>query len=232
MKFSSTGRLGVLQLQNTPMTLLGALSNPNTFSFPTLCRKVPGAWVSNVVNGDASVEGAFVSTAKALVAEGAVAIVTNCGFAIRYQSAMSQAVPVPVASSALMMLPFLEVSTDARIGLLTFDSRPLTKDLLSLAGTREPDRIVVAGLEDAPSWAIMSRPDAPITGEQLEDDVLSAVRQLCAKAPDVSVLLFECAGFGPASARIREETGLPVYDVITLTNLVMAGTVGAPGFRG
>src|SRR4051794_19347477 len=120
MNGSHPGPLGVLQLENKPVMFLGSLGNPKTFSFPTLYRTVAGAWASNVVPGDPAMEAAFVSAAKELVAEGAAAITTNCGFTLRYQRAMAEAVPVPVATSSLLLLPFLAATTRGCIGILTF----------------------------------------------------------------------------------------------------------------
>lgn len=218
-----SGPLGVLQLQNKPMMLKGCLSNPETFAFSTITLPVPGAWVSNVVAGDSQVGHAFVSSAKELVRQGAVALTTNCGFAIRHQRAIANAVPVPVATSTLLLVPMVAAMTSGTIGLITFDARPLSRDVLQMAGIADDAPVAIAGLEATPSWEIMSRPDAPITSRQIEDDVLIAVESLRQRVPDLSALVFECAGFPVASERVRQVTGLPVYDVTSMANLLMSG---------
>ena len=218
-----SGPLGVLLLQNKPMTFKGCLSSPETFAFSTIRLPVPGAWVSNVVAGDATLEHAFVSSAKELVRQGAVALTTNCGFAIRHQRAIVNAVPVPVATSTLLIVPMVAAMTSGTIGLITFDARPLSRDLLRMAGIADDAPVVIAGLEATPSWEIMSRPDAPITPRQIEDDLLITIESLRRRVPDLSVLVFECAGFPVASERVRQVTGLPVYDVTSMVNLLMSG---------
>jgi hypothetical protein len=174
--------------------------------------------------GDPALEHAFVSSAKELVGRGAVALTTNCGFAIRHQRAIAQAVSVPVATSALLIVPLVATLTSGTLGLVTFDTRPLTGDLLRMAGIDAHDAsVVVAGLEGTRSWEIMSQPDAPITVAQLEEDLLVVVESLQRRHGGVSALVFECAGFPVASKRVRQATGLPVYDVTNLANLLMSG---------
>ena len=217
--------LGILQLANTPMMLVGCLGNPATFDFPVRYRRVTGAWVDNVVAGDPGIEDAFVAAARELEQDGVAAITTTCGFALRHQRAMAAAVGVPVAASSLLLLPSLLAAAPPgrKIGVLTFDSRHFSAELLPLAGVSEPGRIVLAGIEDTRSWERMSRPEVEMTGEILERDVLAAVDRLVAGEPALAALLFECAGFGPVSATARRRTGLPVLDAVETARLLMAG---------
>lgn len=223
MDASRRGALGVLQLQNKPMMFPGNLSYRGTFTFPVITQAVPGAWVSNVVPGDPQLEPAFVATARSLVRQGAVALTTNCGFAIRHQRAMASAVSVPVATSALLLVPMVAATSSGTIGIVTFDARPLTDDVLRLAGVAEDERIAVVGLEGTATWEIMSRPDAPITPAQVEEDLLVAISSLRKRELSLSALVLECAGFPVAAPRLREVTALPVYDVTSLASLLMAG---------
>ena len=217
------GPLGVLQLQVTPRILDDSLSNPATFPFPLLCRQVPGARVDNVVAGEAAMERAFVEATKDIVREGAVAVTTTCGFAIRYQRAMAEAVPVPVAASSLLLLPYLAAAIKGRIGIITFDARFLAPELLALAGATATDSVAVAGIEGSLSWEAMSRTSNDYTVPQMTEDVLRTIGALRARYPEIAALLFECAGFPVVSRNVRAATGLPVYDVVTSANLLMTG---------
>jgi hypothetical protein len=217
------GALGVLQLQNKPTMFRGSVSHPDTFPFPIVTLAVPGAWVSNVVPGDPKLEHAFVSAAQELVRQRAVALTTNCGFAVRHQRAIAAAVSVPVATSALLMVPLVAALTSGKIGLITFDARPLTSGVLRMAGIADDAPVVIAGLESTPTWEIMSRPDAPITLGQMQDDLLAVIESLRRRIPSVTALLFECAGFPAASESVRKATRLPVYDVTSMANLLMSG---------
>ncbi|MCP1835557.1 hypothetical protein J2R76_003895 [Bradyrhizobium sp. USDA 4532] len=220
----NSGALGILQLQNTPQTMAGSLSNPATFRFPTICRQVPGAWTKNVVFGgeDDKMEAAFITAARHLVREGAIAITSNCGFTIKYQKAMTQALSVPVSMSSLLLLPYLIATIKGRVGILTFDSRPLTSVLLRHAGVESHDRITVAGIENSETWRIMSGPENNYSIPQVARDVGAAIALMRKRCDDVEAILFECAGFPIVTQQVREQTRLPVYDAVTNAELLMS----------
>ena len=225
MTLAYPGALGILQLQNTPRTLPGSISSPETFPFVTICRQVPNAWVDNVVFGkdDRAMQEAFVAAAQSLVSEGAVAITTNCGFTVKYQKAMASAVAVPVAASSLLLLPYLSAVVGGRIGVLTFNSRPLTAEVLQLAGVGPDTPLAIAGIEGSPTWEVMSTSANNYTVEQMTEDVLARVEAMRRQHPDIRALLFECAGFPPTAAAIRRATQLPVYDAVTNAHALMNG---------
>jgi hypothetical protein len=224
--------LGILQLENRPLTIPGALGDPGRFAYPIRGRIVPGARVDTVVGGDPALAAAYVAGARALEAEGATALITNCGFTVLYQRAMSGAVGIPVAASSLLLLPLLlaTLPPGRRIGLLTYDAARLSARHLEAAGVRSGDeRIAVAGIDGSRSWTVLAEPVPELTLEGLAADVLAAVRSLRRAHPDVGVLLLECAAFCPVTARVRAETALPVLDFVSLADVVMAA---APDRKG
>lgn len=216
--------LGILQLGNTPMTYPGCLASPATFEFPVLGRFVPGAWVSNTVAGDHKQEQAWIDCARSLVADGAAAITSNCGFALRYQAAVAVSVPVPVSLSSLMLLPYLLRATPAglKIAILTFDARYFDARLLALAGIATDAPVVAAGLEGTRCHEIMSQEDNPLTLSELIMAVAD-LAQATARLHPVGAFLFECAGFGPAATHVRQLTGKPVWDATDNARFLMAG---------
>ena len=53
--------LGMLQLQNTPIRLPRAISNPDTYDFPVRYLQVPCAWTKNLVGTDMAVVEAYIA---------------------------------------------------------------------------------------------------------------------------------------------------------------------------
>ena len=78
----------------------------------------------------------FIAAAKELAALGADGITTNCGFLSLYQKQLAASVAVPVATSSLMQVPFVErlLPPGKRVGILTVSARSLTADHLRAAG--------------------------------------------------------------------------------------------------
>jgi hypothetical protein len=222
--------LGILLLENAPLTLPGAMGAPDTFAYPTIHRTVPGAWVDNVVRGDPAALEAYVEAGRELERAGAAAITTNCGFTVLYQAALSARLPVPVATSSLLLLPLMArlLPRGRSIGVLTYDARRLSRAHLDAAGV--PDGTVplaVGGIEGTGTWAELARPAPRVGPETLAADVLGAARALLGARPEVSSLLFECAAFCPVSPRARAELRVPVFDFVTLADILAASATGA-----
>jgi len=222
--------LGILTLENAPLRIPGAMGNPDTFPYPTRYRTVPGAWVARVLRGDPEVGEAYVDAARALTREGVAAITTNCGFSVVYQARLAAAVPVPVATSSLLLLPWMArlVPRGHRIGVATYDARSLTPAHLRAAGLLGDDlSVVVEGIDGTEAWAELARPEPRVRRTDLERDVLAAVRRMLGTHPDISIVLLECAAFCPVTPSVRAEAQRPVFDFVSLANLVMASVAGA-----
>lgn len=224
-----TPALGILELDIVSLGWPGTMGHPATFAYPVLRQIVAGATVDNVLRGDPALATAYAAAARSLAAQGAAAITTNCGFAVVYQAAVSAGVGVPVATSSLLLLPLLARLLPAGrvIGIVTFDSRQLGPrhfECAGLAGDAVP--IIVAGIEESESWHELAKREPRLTLPILERDVIAAVERAADTHPEISVLLLECAAFCPLTARIREATGYPVLDFVTLADLLMAGVSG------
>ena len=78
----------------------------------------------------------FIDAGRQLIRQGAELITTNCGFLSLFQSELSAALQVPVATSALMQVPFVQAMLPAgqRVGLITISADTLTAGHLAAAG--------------------------------------------------------------------------------------------------
>lgn len=217
--------LGMLQLENTPIRLPGAISNPATYDFPVRYMKVPGAWTKNVVGTDPTVAKAYIEAAQQLEREGVAAISTNCGFTARFQKDVAAAVKVPVALSSLSLVPFMArvIPPGKKLGIVTYDAQQLVELHFNGAGWSTNDTpAVIIGIEGSESWTEMAKPDPKFNVAMLERDVLAATRKLLAANPDIAALVLECSAFPIAAAAVRREIGLPTVDFSTLQRFLMA----------
>jgi hypothetical protein len=222
--------LGILLLDNASVRLPGAMSHPATFGYPTRFREVPGASVERVLRGDPAV-AAYVETGRALADEGVAAITTNCGFSVVYQAELSAALPVPVATSSLLLLPFLArvVRRGGGLGVVTYEARSLTAAHLAAAGIADAALpVAIAGIDGTDTWAEMARPGPKVSVEALERDVLGVVDRMLGEHPEIQLILLECAGFPAVTAAVRARTQRPVFDFVTLANLLMTSVTGLP----
>ena len=216
--------LGLLMLETRFARLPGDIGHPHTFGFPVLRRTVVGATPARVVRTrDPTLLAPFVAAARALVAEGADAIATSCGFLARWQRELQAALPVPVWTSALLELAALAEPAGVvpRCGVITIDAAALGAPAFEAVGVRVPPP--VEGIT----------PGSPLHRTLLEDlptldaidaaaQVVAAGRRLLARVPALDTFVLECTNLPPYAQALRAATGCAVRDVTTLLEARMA----------
>ena len=214
--------LGVLMLDTRFTRFVGDIGNPDSYSAPTLFEIVRGATVDKVVPAKSPplIED-FVAAGNRLIERGADAITTGCGFLVLNQAELAARLSVPVATSALLLIPTLTKLLPAgkRLGVLTFSARDLTPAHFVAAGA--PADTLVEGVQQDGVFqkAIYEQPcDDSISAREAE--VVAAANRLIEHHKDIGAILFECTNFPPHRAAVEAATGLPVYDVFTLIGLL------------
>ena len=191
------------------------MGNAGTWPFPVLYAVVPGASPRRVVRERAKgLLDPFLEAARSLVRAGADGITTSCGFLSLFQAELAAACAVPVASSSLMQVPFVErlLPPGRRAGVLTVSAADLSPAHLAAAGARADTPVV--GTEAGRELSRVLLGDLPeLDLEAAEADVLSAADSLCINHPEVGAIVLECTNMMPYSAAIRARTGRPVYDM-------------------
>lgn len=218
--------LGILMLEARFPRIPGDMGNGTTWPFPVLYKVVSGASPEKVVlNGAAGLLPDFITAAQELVRLGAEAITTNCGFLALFQQELAEAVKVPVATSSLMQVPWVQATLPPgkRVGLVTVSGSTLTPAHLKGAGVpldtplvgtengREFFRVLIKAEKDDMDIALAER------------DVVEAGKQLVAKNPDVGAIVLECTNMPPYAAALQREVGLPVYDIYSMITWFHAG---------
>lgn len=218
--------VGVLMLDTRFARFAGDIGNPHERDRPLLHEVVRGATVDKVVPAKVPpLIDDFVAAGERLVARGANAITTGCGFLVLNQAELAARLPVPVATSALLLIPTLTrlMPPGRRLGVLTFSARDLTPAHFAAAGA--PPDTPVEGVTEGGVFqrAIYEQPadDSPAAREA---EVVAAARRLIARHPDIGAILFECTNFPPHRAAVQSATGLPIYDVWTLVTLLRDGS--------
>ena len=129
--------LGILMLEARFPRIPGDMGNAATWPFPVLYRVVRGASPEKVVlQGARGLLPDFIKAAKELVGLGAEAITTNCGFLSLFQNELQSAVNVPVATSALMQVRWVQamLPPGKQVGVITVSGSTLTPAHLESAG--------------------------------------------------------------------------------------------------
>lgn len=209
-------QIGILMLEAQFPRIPGDMGNAATWPFPVLYRVVREASPDLIVRrGAEGMLEPFIAAGRDLIAQGAEAITTNCGFLAPFQAPLAEALEVPVAASALMQVPVVQalLRPGRRVGVITISAENLSPAHLEAAGC--PSDTPVVGTETGAEFA------RAILGDELEMDVEAARRDLCDAARrlvaahrDLGAIVLECTNMPPYQADIRQLTGLPVFSMV------------------
>ena len=218
--------LGILMLQARFPRIPGDMGNAGTWPFPVLYRVVQGASPERVVLRQADgLLDAFLAAAAELVDQGAEAITTNCGFLAIFQRELAAHVCVPVATSALIQVPWVQtlLPPGRRVGVITVSAGSLTPRHLEAAGVASDTPI--AGTEGGREFfRVLIRGEARDMDVALaEADILDAGRRLVEADPSVGAIVLECTNMPPYARALRDALGLPVFDIYSLITWFHAG---------
>ena len=191
--------------------VVGDIGNPASFDFPVRYKTVHGASPQRVVRErDAALLQAFIGAGRALVAEGASAITTSCGFLVLFQHELQAALPVPVWTSSLLQLYGLP-----HAGVVTVDAASLGLDHWRAAGADEETPVEGITVGSAFQQTLLhDLPELDTHDAMLQ--VVGAAQRLLARHPALTDIVLECTNMPPYADAVRRATGVRVHDITTL----------------
>ena len=218
--------LGILMLDARFPRIPGDMGNATTWPFPVLYRVVEGATPGRVVNDAAKgLLPAFLEAATALVAQGAEALTTNCGFLSLFQHELAAHAGVPVMTSSLMQVPWVQstLPPGQRVGLLTVSARALTPQHLAAANV--PIDIPIAGTEHGREFyrILIAAESQDMDTTLARQDILDAGADLVRRHPEIGAIVLECTNMPPYAAALQAATARPVYDIYSMITWFHAG---------
>ncbi|HZT89229.1 MAG TPA: aspartate/glutamate racemase family protein [Stellaceae bacterium] len=228
-------RVGILMLETRFPRIPGDMGNGTTWPFPVLYKVVPGATPDRVVrHKSAGLVNAFLDAAAELVQRGADGITTTCGFLSLYQRELAAHVGVPVATSSLMQIPFIErlLPPGKRVGVLTVSAASLTPEHMIAAGA-DPATPVV-GTDGGREFTRVMVDDMPsLDAAAAERDILDAGEALVTAHPATGAVVLECTNMVPYARALSEHLRLPVFSIYSFVTWFHSGLAprdfGPPG---
>jgi hypothetical protein len=148
-----------------------------------------------------------------------------CGFLSLFQAEIAAHVGVPVATSSLLQVPWVQATLPPgkRVGLLTVCASTLTPAHLAAADALAD--IPVAGTENGREFfrVLVRAEKDDLDVDAAERDILDAGRDLVSRHPEVGAIVLECTNMPPYAAALREAVGLPVFDIYSMVTWFHAG---------
>jgi len=207
--------LGILMLDTRFPRIEGDIGNPVSFDFPVIFRTMTGIGPVDAVAAHPDrprVLTALAANAAALAAQGAIGLSTSCGFLALYQKELERLSPVPVETSALLLIARL---AGRRVGVITASAANLTPAHLKAVGA--PGDTPVEGLPTDGSFAAtFLRNGLTLDRDAVEREAVAAGRALLRKHPSIDTVVLECTNLPPYKAALQKALGIPVHDVLDL----------------
>ncbi len=195
--------------------IVGDIGNPGSFDFPVIYRTMEGIGPADAVTAHPDrprVLAALHANARALAEQGAVGLSTSCGFLALYQKDLEKLSPVPVATSALLLIRTLKRK---RVGVITASRESLTAAHLEAADA--PANTPVVGLPSGGAFAAtFLRNGLTLDREVVERETIAAGTALMRQHPSLDAIVLECTNLPPYKAALQRALNVPVYDVLDL----------------
>jgi aspartate/glutamate racemase len=223
--------IGILVLETTYPAVPGNVANASTYNFPVrykVLEGIPSDWWCDAEGASERRQGIFIEKAKELEKEGVRAITTGCGFFAKYQQATSNALTIPVFTSPLLLVPMVsKMIGEKRVGIITAGENHLKGPFLENVGIDSSVPIAVDGMADMEEFSqtivFEKKPEMDVS--KVEAEVIDVAKRLVAKHPDIGALIFECSDLPPFAKAVQTKINLPVFDFISLINMVYSAVV-------
>ncbi len=211
---------GLVQLES----LRGNSTNPDSYDFPVRFCRVKGANIQTILEKPSmAIMEKMIDEADNMAKEGIRAITTSCGFNAIFQKGLADALGVPVFTSSLLQVPFVHqiLGRRSEIGVITAKKAALKEEHFRAVGITPDIPVKVFGMEENPEWnKIFIAPGEDVDLDVIRTEVIGTAMKAVEKNPGIGAFIMECTDLPPFSQAIREATGRPVFDFITLVNYV------------
>jgi hypothetical protein len=207
--------IGILMLEAKFPRIPGDMGNALSWPFPVHYKVVRGASPDKVVRkGAEGLLDTFIKAGKSLVADGVDGITTNCGFLSLFQSELSSALDVPVASSSLMQVSMVNRLLPAGkcAGILTISESSLST--LHLQCAQCPEDTPIGSTEGGREFSrAILNDELELNVEMARQDNVDAALQLVSRHPNLGAIVLECSNMIPYANNIAQATSLPVFSI-------------------
>ncbi|MDJ0816459.1 MAG: aspartate/glutamate racemase family protein [Desulfobacterales bacterium] len=224
--------IGILCLETYYGRPPGHIRNASTFQFPVMYRIVKGATAKRVVKqADPELLEPFIEAAQELEREGVMAITGSCGFLALFQDKLADAVNIPVFTSSLIQIPLVHsmLRRNQLVGILTASKSTLTEPHLSAVGAGAVP-VCLAGMDEQPEFCevVIEARRSDLDLDRLGEEVLAVVDRMAEIHPEMGALVIECTDLPPFAHLIQQKINIPVFDIVTLTNMVYESLIRRP----
>jgi len=160
--------------------------------------------------------------AQELEQQGVAGITSSCGLLFPYQQTIAQAVRIPVFISSLIQIPLLGqlLKAGQKLVVMTLNP-PALQRILSPSLFDPPLDLIICGPEpDGELCCGIFDNREEIDVSRAEREVAEVAERLKEEHRAIGAILLECVNLSPYAPIIQQIIRVPIFDIITLTNLI------------
>ena len=227
--------VGILMLDTVFPRFPGDVGNASTYPFPVRYHVIKDAKLEDVMvkSPNMSLLDKFIEAAQQLEEEGVRAITTSCGYLAPYQYEIANSVNIPVVTSSLMMIPFINqmIRNDRKIAIFTEMADNMNDDYFMKIGWSSKEiPIVVKGMpENAEFPKVYSYDKTFADWDELALEMSNMALEHMKEHPDTAAIVLECTNMGSFAKSIQDAANVPVFGINNLVEFV-ASAVNAKSY--
>jgi len=237
-KTMSSVSIGILRLDYDYPPVPGDIDDPDSFSFPTFFRVVPGLTFAMCQKGELTpmVKKHMKHAVEFLIKEKKVSVITgDCGFMFNYQDDVRRwANNIPVVLSGLQQLAVLQSTfgNQEKIMVMTANGDSMRKGaflkVMEESGVAM-DRIVIVGCQDVKGFDAVAKGEK-VDFELVEPGIVEIAQKNLEKDSSIVAILLECTELPQFADSLRFTTNKPVFDAITGVEWVASSRMNNTNF--
>lgn len=229
--------LGVLRLDIEYTPHPGDVAYPQSFAYPVYYRVVKGLSYDMCKEKlSPAMEEELEAAIKFLDDLGVSGITCDCNLGLLFQEKAAQLTKRMVFMSPLAQLPAVSAAfgKTEQILLVTGwenEFEPCLDVIESMCKINPREtRFVVAGCQDIKEFKdYVMKPSKPGKAE-LTQGLLAVIRKKREENPKIRAIVVECTALSVFADDVRADSGLPVFDIMTMCDLFMNGRMDNPLF--
>lgn len=216
-------KVGILMMDYLFPRPCGDIGNARSFNYPILYEVVENF---NLDSADDATD-CLIAAAQRLEKKGVKIIFASCGLLLSYQKLISETLNIPVCLSSLVMLPMIQqiIGFKKKVAIIMSRESINIKNMLTETIGLHKDSYVIAVMNNCPEFVKgIDDPKEPyqFDTDLVELEILHVCDDVLEKHNDIGAFLLECTNMGPYSEAIRKHTRLPVFDIISVINMMQS----------
>jgi hypothetical protein len=223
--------IGIIVIDSWYPFIPGNVTNASTYRFPVIHKILEDISFDQLLSGSIAVTDKIIAAGEELIEKyGVRAIAGACGSFALYQKDVAAALDVPTFLSVMLQVPLIlqSLRPNQRIGVVFANRDALTDRVLKQCEITDMSRLAVTEVKELEEFQRLLQNKGRFNSYRMEKEVTAHVDEFVKENPDIGAILLQCSDLPPYAWSVQNKTGLPVFDMNSLIELIYHAVVRKP----